>query len=96
MAGTGGYRPGSGRKKGVPNKATQKRADVARKALDGGLTPLAYMLKAMRNPKLEPTRRDDMAKAAAPYVHPRLGAIEHSGEVKASVTIVASPTDQNI
>ena len=26
----------------------------------------------------ESTRRDDMAKAAAPYLHPRLSSIEHT------------------
>jgi hypothetical protein len=25
-------------------------------------------------------RRDDMAKAAAPYMHPRLNAIQHTGK----------------
>jgi hypothetical protein len=39
----------------------------------GGLTPLAYMLRVMRNPKAEPARRDEMAKLCAPYLHRKLG-----------------------
>jgi hypothetical protein len=37
-----------------------------------GLTPLDYMLSVMRDEKVEAHRRDEMAKAAAPYVHPRI------------------------
>ncbi|MRX33527.1 hypothetical protein GJR93_10935 [Aminobacter sp. MDW-2] len=45
----------------------------------GGDTPLDYMLKVMRNPKADATRRDDMARAAAPYVHPKLAVVQHTG-----------------
>jgi hypothetical protein len=34
------------------------------------------MLKILRDETADPLRRDDMAKAAAPYVHPRLSSIE--------------------
>jgi len=65
-----------GRTKGTPNKATAaKVAEVAA----SGLTPLDYMLNIMRDEEANPARRDDMAKAAAPYVHPKLAAIEHTG-----------------
>jgi hypothetical protein len=37
------------------------------------------MLKVMRDGKADPGRRDDMAKAAAPYVHPKLASMQHSG-----------------
>ena len=37
-----------------------------------GLTPLDYMLSVLRDEKADARRRDDMAKAAAPYVHPRM------------------------
>ena len=30
------------------------------------------MLRVMRDPKADKSRRDEMAKAAAPYLHPRL------------------------
>lgn len=66
-----------GRQKGVPNKATAaKVAEVAA----SGLTPLDYMLNVMRDLTADYARRDDMAKAAAPYVHPKLAAVEHTGK----------------
>lgn len=49
--------------------------------LDGSLTPLEVMLKAMRFHS-EAQRWDQaasVAKDAAPYMHPRLAAVEHSG-----------------
>ena len=66
-----------GRKKGTPNKATAAKA--AEIAASGG-TPLDYMLKVMRDPGLEPDMRLDAAKSAAPYVHPKLAAIELTGK----------------
>jgi hypothetical protein len=73
----GGVRPGSGRKPGSPNKRTR---EIAQKAAKKGITPLEYMLKVMRDSNAEGARRDDMAKAAAPYMHPRLNAIQHTGK----------------
>ena len=46
-----------------------------------GLTPLDYLLSVLRDEESEPNMRMDAAKAAAPYVHPRLAAVEHSGEI---------------
>jgi hypothetical protein len=40
-------------------------------------TPLDYMLSVMRDPTVEPARRDEMAKLALPYLHPKPTAIEH-------------------
>lgn len=72
----GGKRLGAGRKKGVPNKATIARQE---RVAAGGETPLDYMLRVMRNPKASDARRDEMAKAAAPYVHPKLASMQHTG-----------------
>jgi hypothetical protein len=76
-----GSKPGErrgGRKKGTPNKVTlQKAAEIAA----SGLTPLDYMLSVLRDEEQPPERRDDMAKAAAPYCHPKLAAIEHGGRI---------------
>lgn len=84
-----GSKPGErrgGRKPGVPNKATQERqAEVAA----SGLTPLDYMLTIMRDEEANPARRDEMAKAAAPYVHPKLAAVEHTGKDGGDIKIVA-------
>lgn len=73
-----------GRTKGTPNKTTQAlqaQADAARKSLDeaGAATPLDVMLAVMRNPELAVELRFEAAKAAAPYLHPRLASVEHSG-----------------
>lgn len=73
----GGKRPGAGRKAGSPNKVTAARQ---RAVEESGLTPLDYMLSVMRDESAKPERRDDMAKAAAPYVHPKLSTIEHTGK----------------
>jgi hypothetical protein len=82
----GGARKGAGRKPGSANKKTREIAD---KAIAEGLTPLEFMLQIMRDepPETEDARlqlaqqamRFEAAKAAAPYVHPRLGAVEHTG-----------------
>ena len=81
-----------GRKKGVPNKAPSKAAlvQVAAQAAAGtGQTPLEYMLQIMRDPLVEPARRLDAAKAAAPFIHPRLNAVEHSGPGGGVIPIAA-------
>ena len=98
----GGKRIGSGRKKGSLSKATQKRADIAIKALDSGITPLDYMLDLMRAPipddvdaevRVSMTaQRFEAAKACAPYVHPRLAAIEHTGKDGSPLTPVLNVT----
>ncbi len=72
----GGQRPGAGRKKGVPNKRT---AAVQKAVAKSGLTPLGYMIARLRDEKEDPKVRREMAQAAAPYVHPRLSAVAHSG-----------------
>ena len=65
-----------GRQKGTPNKRTQ---EVVAKIEASGLTPLDYMLKVMRDENEVLDVRLDAAKAAAPYVHPRLASIENTG-----------------
>jgi len=74
----GGRRKGAGRPKGAPNKATAGRqAEIAASGED----PLDYMIRVMRDESAPAERRDEMAKAAAPYVHPKLAAIEHEVEL---------------
>lgn len=73
----GGTRPGAGRKPGAPNKATAAQ----RKAVtDSGLTPLDYLLSVMRDGTVPRDERVDAANKAAPYVHAKLSAIEHTGK----------------
>jgi phage terminase small subunit len=35
-------------------------------------TPLQYLLRIMRDPTVDPARRDRAAQMAAPYCHPRM------------------------
>ena len=91
----GGKREGSGRKIGTANKKTREIAD---KAAAEGITPLEYMLEVMRNEDAEPPRRDDMAKAAAPFIHPRLQSTkiegpEEDGSFKHQVEVCFADTD---
>jgi hypothetical protein len=52
------------------------RSLAAELARSHGVLPLDYMLGIMRDPSADNKRRDAMAMAAAPYLHPRLTAID--------------------
>jgi hypothetical protein len=65
-----------GRPKGSRNKRTHTLIEAAQA---GGQLPLDYMLAVMRDPKAPARRRDEMAKAAAPYLHSKLASIEQHG-----------------
>ncbi len=65
-----------GRKRGSKNKTTIAREHAAKEGPNKSLTPLQHMLKIMRDPKQPKEVRMEMAKAAAPYVHPRLRSTE--------------------
>lgn len=80
----GGYRPGSGPAKGTKYKKkgeTRKKAvkkdeipdDIREEAALLNKTPLQHMLDVMNDHSATPERRDRMAVAAAPFVHPRKG-----------------------
>jgi len=75
--GHGGKRPGAGRKKGVPNK--RARELMERVAANGAAMPVDFMLSLMRDPAMPVELRFEAAKAAAPFLHPKLNSIEHSG-----------------
>lgn len=84
--GRGGARKGAGRK---PGSATTKTRDIANRMMEEGISPLEYMLAVMRrssehkDPKIQVMRETlafEAAKAAAPYVHPKLSAVEVSGK----------------
>jgi hypothetical protein len=76
-----------GRKKGTKNKPKVMPTTAVEEAIVAsvtkGQTPLEYMLDVMRDRAQEYPRRDEMARAAAPYVHARLAAavIEHTGTI---------------
>lgn len=93
--GRGGKRKGAGRKAG---SATTRTREIADKAMADGITPLEFMLRIMRtepSDDIEDARlladllgmRFEAAKAAAPYVHPRLAAVEIGGDPDAPVKV---------
>ena len=65
-----------GRPKGSRNKRTLAQVETAAAA---GEAPLNYMLRVMRDVTVPADRRDEMAKAAAPYVHPKLAPARQEG-----------------
>jgi hypothetical protein len=72
-----------GRKRGTPNKRTSVLAAQAEAAdaVASGEEPIDYMLRVINDPTVEHSRRDAMAKAAAPYRHPQLQAVAHKHHV---------------
>jgi hypothetical protein len=87
MARPRGHPKSGGRKKGTPNKATLVRQQEL--AASGEL-PLDSMLSVMRDETADVRRRDAMAVAAAPYVHPRLATIPHTAESEKPTPMVVS------
>ena len=75
----GGSRSGAGRPKGAHNKASDERQA---KIAAAGETPLDVMIEAMRAHRDagDLDKAADRAKDAAPYVHPRLTAVEATGK----------------
>jgi hypothetical protein len=74
-----GSKPGErrgGRKAGTLNKRTAQQVEAV---ISTGQTPLEYLTSVYQNPDEDQAKRIDAAKAAAPYVHPKL-SVEHSGK----------------
>lgn len=82
-----------GRQKGTPNKAS---AALASDIAASGLTPLDYMLDVLRDENADPKDRMWAAEKAAPYVHPKLATIEHSGKGGGPFQIVISSADAEL
>jgi hypothetical protein len=84
--------PGPGRPKGSPNKIKQIQLEAIRVARENpGEMPVDYMLRIMRDPNASDERRDDMAKAAAPHLHPKLAAIKVDQTSASQVTVDMNP-----
>ena len=66
-------RKAGGRQKGARNRAT---AEARATAAATGILPLDYMLSVMRGANADPKRRDAMAMAVAPYLHPKMSPVE--------------------
>jgi hypothetical protein len=69
----GGARENAGRKPGQSTKLNEE-ARVA--ALEGGISPLDYMLALLRNESNAWDVRFEAAKAAAPYMHAKLSTTD--------------------
>ena len=89
----GGKREGAGRKVG---SLTTKTREIADRATAEGLTPLDYMLTVLRNEAADPKDRMWAAEKAAPYVHPKLAAVEHSGAGGGPLQVIISSTDADL
>jgi len=80
MNNRGGRRPGAGRPVGSKN---QRTAEIARAAAESGITPIEVMLGTMRElwakgmPEAK-LQAAEIAKDAAPYIHPRLASIDQT------------------
>ncbi|WP_205782305.1 hypothetical protein [Methylobacterium sp. XJLW] len=97
----GGARTGAGRK---PGSLTKRTREVAEALMVEGVTPLEIMLGAARAVWTEATKGEridldkaaaaaSIAKDAAPYVHPKLASIEHTGKDGKDLIPEASPDD---
>ena len=75
-----------GRPPGTINKA---KAEAIAEAKKGGILPLDYMLNVMRDRRALGTRRDAMAQAAAPYLHPKLANITLQGDRKHPLQVIS-------
>ena len=96
MAGVGGKREGAGRKAGVPNKRAQKAIEIAEKTgimpLDFALEGMRFHHKLILAEqakgkdanetiiKTEFAAGEVYARDAAPYLHNKLTAVEHTGK----------------
>lgn len=86
----GGARKGAGRK---PGSATTKTRQIAEKAASEGLTPLEFMLQVLRDVTKDDAERMEAAKSAAPYIHPRLSAVDANVEGGLRIEIVDDNDD---
>lgn len=87
-----------GRPKGAHNRKTVAKRLMAARVAAEGVTPLEVMLTTMRDlwrdaQEAGPDGRDKqiaavaIAEKVAPYLHPKLSAINHSGDGAPSVTV---------
>lgn len=89
----GGVRPGAGRPKG---RRSRKTEELLATVVGDGLTPLSYLLEVMRDDSKEEATRLDAAKSAAPYVHPRLAAVDNTHTGKDGGPILVSTVDADL
>ena len=69
--------PGSGRKKGTPNRFSP--VPIYERIRQSGADPIEVMVEIMTNPKVATLTRLKAAALLAEYVYPKLRAVEVSG-----------------
>ena len=69
----------AGRPKGSKNK--HSTALMRQAVRNSGLTPLDYLMSVYQDEKQDQKVRIEAAKAACPYIHPRLSAIQVENKV---------------
>lgn len=74
----GGARPGAGRPRGRRSDKTAERLEAIEAS---GLTPLDFLLGLLRDVEQPMPVRLEAAKNAAQYIHPKLSAIDHTGNL---------------
>jgi hypothetical protein len=94
--GWGGARPNSGRPAG---SATARTREIANELAAKEETPLHYMIKALKHYAAQNDWEKviEAARAAAPYLHPRLQSMELTGEdgkdlIPPSISIILDHT----
>lgn len=70
--------PGSGRKKGTPNKST---LSLEQKCIEKGIDPFELLLEYVTEPCPMELRFKALQEICS-YLYPKRKAIEHSGEIK--------------
>jgi len=84
----GGKRNGAGRPKGAIGLSTRAIIEAAE---SGGETPIAYMLRIMRDDNAPDSRRDRMARSAANFMHSKLPSIPADDEPGDADPALAAP-----
>ncbi|MFT8720609.1 hypothetical protein [Acetobacter sp.] len=89
MTQRGGARAGAGRKKGHTSEAKKIGREVSgrvtKNLADACATPLEVMARVMQGDVSITEMQFEAAKAAAPYIHPKLSAIQMDARVRRSV-----------
>lgn len=98
--GHGGKRPGAGRKPGTSIKhkmAQEAEKIVGETRAKGGMLPLDVMLEAMKLAYQDGGAMAAMpfAVQAAPYVHPKLAAVEQTIEQEVTYAISGEPLSED-
>jgi hypothetical protein len=68
--------PGSGRKKGVPNKKTLLHQRMIDQMKVDTTDPLSFFMSILKNPDSPYEEKKAAARELMPYAHPKLASIE--------------------